>query len=51
MRLFTNQWISILKIENSISTLEIDIVRGEQGYFEYDVDNEQWPFMRKLFQN
>ena len=28
-------------LTNSISILKIDIVRGEQGYFEYDVDNEQ----------
>ena len=36
---------------NSISTLEIDIVWSEQGYFEYDVDNEQWQFRQKLFRN
>ena len=33
---------------NSISTLQNDIVLSEQGYFDYEVNNEQWKFMQKI---
>ena len=54
---FSKTWKSICeKVRmdfalNSISTLQNDIVWSEQGYFDYEVNNEQWQFMQKLFQN